>query len=285
MQLDRLPLVSVIITTKNSASSIEVCLKSIISQNYAEEKIEIIVVDNNSSDQTVAIAKKFTDKILFKGPERSVQRNVGIEKAQGKYILYLDSDMSLSDKVISQCVRKCENEGFIALYIPERITGIGFWVKVRDFERGFYNTSCIDAVRFVRRENIYKIDGFDESLTGPEDWDFDRRIKTTGRTGIIQLPLYHNEGKFNFPRLLRKKKYYAKNFNKYLEKWGYADPIVKKQLGFRYRFWGVFTEKGKWKRLLRHPFLTLAMYFLRTTVGISYVILKLVHLKSNFFNE
>lgn len=45
---------------------------------------------------------------------------------------------------------------------------------MRDFERSFYNTACIDAVRFVRKDKFLEIGGFDESLTGPEDWDFDR---------------------------------------------------------------------------------------------------------------
>ncbi|MBA7695274.1 Poly(ribitol-phosphate) beta-N-acetylglucosaminyltransferase TarS [subsurface metagenome] len=82
-----LPSVSVIITTKNEEKNIENCLKSIKSQTYPQEKIEIVIVDNNSTDSTVKIAKKFTDKVYNKGPERSVQRNFGIEKASGKYIL------------------------------------------------------------------------------------------------------------------------------------------------------------------------------------------------------
>lgn len=43
--------------------------------------MEIIVVDNNSSDSTVKIAKEFTDKVYNKGPERSAQGNFGVEKA------------------------------------------------------------------------------------------------------------------------------------------------------------------------------------------------------------
>jgi len=40
--------------------------------------VEIIVVDNNSTDNTVKIAKRFTDKVYNKGPERSTQRNYGV---------------------------------------------------------------------------------------------------------------------------------------------------------------------------------------------------------------
>ena len=47
---------------------------------------------------------------------------------------------------------------------------------------------------------------------------------------------------------------------------------MRKQLGFGYLYFGVFTEGGKAFNLLRHPVLTLGMYFLRFLVGIRYVI-------------
>ena len=49
------------------------------------------------------------------------------------------------------------------------------------------------------------------------------------------------------------------------------DLDVVKQLGFNYRFCGVFIEQGKWKRLLLHPILALGVYFLRGIVGIVYL--------------
>lgn len=271
MKINKLPLVSVIIATRNSASSISKCLTSIDTQGYPKEKIEIIVVDNKSSDQTVALAGRFTNKVFFKGPERSAQRNLGIHRAEGKYILYLDSDMVLSCGVISECVTKCEDENLVALYIPERIIGEGFWVKVRDFERSFYNATVIDCVRFIRRDKVLEIDGFDETLTGPEDWDFDRRIRAMGKIGIVSSHLYHDEGKFSLKRFLDKKIYYCKNLDRYIDKWGEKDKIIKRQLGFWYRYLWVFLEGGKWKRLLAHPALTLGLYFLRLAVGIQYL--------------
>src|SRR3989338_6850974 len=141
--------VSVIITTKNTQAYIGDCLESIKKQDYPLGTTEAIVVDNNSTDRTAFIAKQYTDKVYNFGPERSAQRNFGVKQASGKYILYLDADMILSESIISEAVQKCEKESCSALYIPERIIGEGFWIKVRDFERGFYTATCIDAVRFV----------------------------------------------------------------------------------------------------------------------------------------
>ena len=273
-------IVSVIITTKNEEKNIESCLKSIRAQSYPQKKIEIVVVDNNSIDKTRDIAYKYTNKVYDFGPERSAQRNYGVGKSEGKYILYLDADMSLSEKVIEECTRECEQKGYIALYIPEKITGKGFWIKARNFERSFYDATVIDCVRFVKRDVFERVNGFDENLTGPEDWDFDRKIKNTGITGIIDAVIYHNERGFNLRNYLNKKRYYATNFERYIEKWGKNDLIVRKQFGFFYRFFGVFFEDGKWKKFILHPVLMLNMYFLRGLVGVAFFLQKVKKKKS-----
>ena len=259
--------ISVVITTKNEAENITDCLEAIKRQTYPREKIEIIVVDNNSRDRTKEIAARHTDKIYNFGPERSAQRNFGVRQAQGVYILYLDADMAISEKVLEECVSKSEREDLVALYIPEQIRGLGFWTRVRDFERSFYHTTCIDAVRFVRRDKFLEIGGFDENLTGPEDWDFDRRIRGVGGVGTIDAALYHNEGKLLLKKYINKKAYYAQTFDAYVMKWGKNDAIIKKQLGWYYRLIGVFTENKKWKRLLRHPALAAGMYSLRLMIA------------------
>jgi len=266
-------MISIIVTTKNEEKNIESCLKSIKTQTYSENKIEIIVVDNGSTDRTREIARKYTDKVFSKGPERSVQRNFGmIEKSSGEYIMYLDADMILEEKVVEDCIRKMnEDSGIIALYISETIAGKKFWSRVRNFERSFYDGTVIDCVRFIRKDKFLEAGGFDENLTGPEDWDFDKRIRSLGKTALVKTPICHNERDFNLKKYLRKKKYYAGNFDAYMEKWGRGDIDVKKQFGFWYRFLGVFTEKGKWKKLAKHPVLASGMYVLRFLVGIKFL--------------
>lgn len=268
-QVRNYPKVSVIITTRNEEKNIENCLKSIKAQTLGNT--EIIVVDNHSEDKTAKIARKYTTKVYLKGPERSSQRNYGAKVARGEYLLYLDADMILRPNVIEECVKKCEIGRIDALYLPERVVGDGFWIKVRDFERSFYTGTVIDAVRFVRKDLFKRVGGFDETLVGPEDWDFDRRIRKIGRTGIINTALYHNEGSFNIKKYLKKKKYYTIGIKKYIEKWGSNDPETMKQLGMRYRLIGVFVEKGKWKKLIRHPLFTSSMYYLRLRVALEYL--------------
>lgn len=272
--MNNLPLVSVVITTKNEEKNIENCIKSIKTQTYPEDLIEIIVVDNNSTDRTKEIARKYTKNVFNKGPERSAQRNFGISKAKGEYILFLDADMSLSEGVIAECVNKFTSSRvneLVGLYIPEKILGDSFWCKVRDFERSFYDGTVIDAIRFFPKKVWEEVGGFDESLTGPEDWDFDKKVRNLGTTDTIKSKIDHNESDFSIIKYLQGKIYYAKSFDKYIKKWGKNDSDIKKQLGFFYRFIGVFVENGKWKKLLSHPILAAGMYFLRILVGSEYL--------------
>ncbi len=266
------PLVSIVLTTKNEEKNIANCLQSVKKQKYPCDKIELIVVDNFSSDKTTEIAKRFTNKVYSKGPQRAAQLNFGVQQAKGKYILYPDADMILSENIISECIEKSESEHYDALYIPEEIVGDGFWIAVRNFERSFYNGTCIDAVRFVKKERFLEVDGFDENIDfGADDWDFNRRIKEAGKVGMLKAPLYHNEGKFSIRRYTKKKGRYSKTLNRYIEKWGRDDPEIRKQFGVKYRLFGVFVESQKWRVLLTHPTKAFGMYFLRFMVGITYL--------------
>lgn len=273
--MKNLPLVSITITAKNEEKNIASCLQSIKNQTYPQNKIEIIVVDNNSIDKTKNIAKKYTSKVYNFGPERSRQRNFGmLKKSKGKYLLFLDADMNLSPFLIQKAVDKLETSSLIGLYIPEIIIGSGFWTKARSFERSFYNATVIDCVRTIKKNAFQKSGGFDTSLTGPEDWDLNKKIKKLGQVDVLnkkKAVIYHNETDFNLKNYLKKKAYYSKSFKKYIKKWGKDDKDIKKQFSFYYRYFVVFIEKSKWKRLIKHPLLSLRMIFLRIAVGLTFL--------------
>lgn len=265
------PLISVVITTKNEDKHIANCISSIKNQTY--KNIEIIVVDNNSDDMTKFISTLGGCKVYNKGPERSAQRNYGLlDKSSGDYLLYLDADMILQPNLIEEAVKQIQQSKAAALHIPEKILGESFFSRVRNYERSFYDGTVIDGSRFFIKESFIKTGGFNTEVTGQEDWEIDLEIKKNG--GKIHLLKYswinHNEAEFNLKKYLDKKSYYSNTFDIYREKWK-GHPDVKKQLSPFYRFAQVFTEEGKWKKLIRHPILTAGMYYLRFRVGIRYL--------------
>lgn len=292
--------VSVVVTTRNEAVNIENCLRSIREQDYPD--IEIIVVDNGSTDATKELSRAFTEAVYDKGPERSAQRNYGmIDKAGGEFVMFIDADMILAPRLISACVEHMRRSGCLALHIREIILGTKFWSRVRRFERSFYDGTVVDGARFFRKQAFEQVGGFDLSMSGPEDWDIDKKIKRIGTIDMLRdvpgaagaawglarfvqergidadpaVPvIYHNESELELGRYLSKKGYYAKSMDAYVGKWGADDPDVRKQLGLGYRFFGVFFEQGKWKRCVAHPILFSGMYFLRFAVGVRYLCTK-----------
>ncbi|MBO7435196.1 glycosyltransferase [bacterium] len=267
---DKQPLISVVITTKNEERNLPDCLAALGSQTIPRDSFEVIVVDNASTDRTREIALAGADLFLEKGPERSAQRNFGIESAHAPVVVYLDADMRLSENVLAECLEAFKDPSVVGLYIPEEVVGSGYWIKVRNFERSFYDATPIDGIRGVRKELFLKLGGFDLSLCGPEDWDLNIRMKELGELKLIASGLKHDEGAFQWGRYLKKKKYYSTSFAAYKEKWP-GNEDVKKQFSFWYRYFGVFLENGKWKKLFSHPILAVGMYVLRGAVGFAYI--------------
>ncbi|MBQ6486905.1 glycosyltransferase [Candidatus Saccharibacteria bacterium] len=107
---NKAPLISVIIPVFNSEHTIEDCIESILNQNY--DNIEIILVDDGSSDNSIQIIKNVQCgnkkikiiKLEHGGPNAA--RKAGIEKASGDYVMFVDSDDSLIIGAIPLLVSK-----------------------------------------------------------------------------------------------------------------------------------------------------------------------------------
>ncbi|MBI2647441.1 glycosyltransferase [Candidatus Woesearchaeota archaeon] len=209
-------LVSVIVPTKNSSEFLDKCLKSIRNQTY--KNVELIVVDNNSTDDTKEIAKRYTKLIFNKGPERSSQRNLGAQKAKGKYLLFIDSDMVLTPNLIKECVELVK-KNVKAIIIPEISVGEGFWAKCRALEKLCYiGDNLIEAARFFEKNLFWQAGGWDEKMVAAEDWDLTNRVRKITELSRIISTIKHNEGRIILRRLVRKKYYYGTKLEYYIKK-------------------------------------------------------------------
>lgn len=209
--------VLVVIPTRNSSTTLEACLRSIKAQT---RNCELVVVDNVSLDRTRTIARQYTHRVIQAGPERSAQRNVGARETEADIVGFIDSDMVLSPDVVREVVERIA-KGAGGVIVPEITVGEGYWARVRAFERAFYlGSDSIEAARFFRRDLFELVGGFDEDLTGAEDWDVSEKVRKLARIDRIEAHITHLEGRVTFLGACRKKAYYAEGVRLYVKKNG-----------------------------------------------------------------
>lgn len=109
--MSELPLVSIIIPVYNSARYLEETLWCVINQTWPNK--ELIIVDDGSTDNSLAVAKQFKQPWITvcrqKNSGASVARNKGLEKAKGDYIQFLDADDLISSNKIEEQIKLLEN--------------------------------------------------------------------------------------------------------------------------------------------------------------------------------
>jgi glycosyltransferase involved in cell wall biosynthesis len=203
------PLVSVIVPTFNNSRTIERCLKSISHQSY--RNIELIVVDNNSSDGTKKIAQDCGATVLTVLCGRSEARNVGAKSAHGVYVFHIDSDMELDYFTIEDCVNKCEQDTFDALIIDEVNIADNFLGRCYDFEKRIFKYSRKGYARFMKLTLYRKIGGHNKDLVNGEDCDLQIRLeKENARIGFSNRETKHLVGKPSLNEILTKTTLYYK---------------------------------------------------------------------------
>lgn len=272
--------VSIVIPAFNEVNNIANCLKSLVKQTY--EKIEVILVDDCSNDETSLIAKKVGNSLrvnlkiiqLIKHKERGIARNIGAKISAGNYLLFIDADMELGKNVVAECMRVVkENYDIKSIIIPEKSYGEGFWSRCRQLEKRCYlGDNRIEAARFFEKKAFLEVGGWDKKMVSGEDWDLTRRVRSKYKIGRIKSFIYHNEYKLTLGKALKKKYYYASVSGIYLEK----NPLSILSFIF-FIFRPAYLRN--WKLILSDPTVGMGMFFLKTMElfagGAGYLVSKL----------
>lgn len=200
------PLVSVIIPTYNRSAFLPGAIQSVLNQKNAPCDIEVIVVDDGSTDDTAEVVKKFGSKVKYArvphSGKPSVPRNTGLELAAGDLIAFQDSDdMWADDKLAKQVpvfddqavtfsygnARIMENDGSLtsAYVVPPNELQKG-----EDFKTLIKGNVISTLTVMVRREVIEAVGGFNESndLRAVEDYELWLRIVANNPKSIKSIP-------------------------------------------------------------------------------------------------
>ena len=248
--VENTPSVGIVIPTRNSSRTLSACLHSIRDQTFP---CELVVVDNHSTDETKEIASRFADQVLSAGPERSAQRNIGAASIKVDILGFIDSDMVLSPNVVTDAV-KLIAEGAGAVIVPERTVGLGYWAKVRAYERTFYLADeKTEAARFFDAVLFRKLGGFDEAITGPEDLDLTIRARKSARIARSSATIDHFECYSGYLDACRKKGYYVSGVIAFGRKHGRSRFLSFVDRGFLHSPW----------KLLKSPLLGVSVLLLK----------------------
>ncbi|MDI6792170.1 MAG: glycosyltransferase family 2 protein [bacterium] len=199
-----MPKVSVIIPTYNYASFIAEAVESVLDQTFKD--LEIIVVDDGSTDTTRDILKRFEGKITYLYQENQgapAARNKGIKAAQGKYIGLLDADDFWMPEKLEIQVPILDQEPEVGLvyanvYNINLLQGNQFLGRVS--KKGLRGEPFHELLKgnfipspsvLVRRACFEKVGLFDENLgrLAAQDWDMWLRIARVYKVAYVDRPL------------------------------------------------------------------------------------------------
>lgn len=194
-----LPRVSVLVPTKNAGRVIDACMRSIFASDYPRNKLEVIVIDGNSADDTRQILRRYPlVKLLTEnGGTRAAACNVGIKHAHGEIIFFTDADCEINKNCIKNLVARYaderiggvggydvppNNEGVVGRNVANALSSricFGKFRYSKRFEDGevYHNPGCCASFRKMALE---KTGGYDESLLTAEDVEADWRMRATG---------------------------------------------------------------------------------------------------------
>ncbi len=190
------PSVTIVIPVRNRREDLAVCLDSLAKLRYPADKIEIIVVDDASSDDSLQVARRYPVKTVALKIHKQVSycRNLAARQARGELLAFIDSDCTADPLWLKELVPTfCDPAvgavgGMVDSYFQEK--GLDRYEKVKsslqvstwfkrsnEKEQFFYVPSCN---LLIRRNLFLELGGFREDLHVGEDVDLCRRLQNHG---------------------------------------------------------------------------------------------------------
>jgi len=195
------PFISILIPIRNESAYIKNCLKAVLTQDYPHDRVEILISDGMSTDETRSILRRIQSVHpqikLFDNPQYIVPTglNILIPKAIGEILIRVDGHCVIAPDYISNCVNHLEQDGVAGVGGPMLSIGQDFTSEVialamsskfgvgnSSFRTETGQTKLVDTVPFpaYTREIIEKVGLYDEELVRNQDDEYNYRIREAG---------------------------------------------------------------------------------------------------------
>lgn len=193
-------MISVVIPAFNEEKYISNCLDSIIHQETSQN-LEVIVVDNNSTDNTIKVLQKFKDKlnlkiVIEKKKGRGAARNHGFHTATGDIILGTEADTKVPPTWVEELANKLNDKNVVAVTGPCKFEDCSLLVKIimNQFQpfgmvlyRVLFGYYWLSGFNFAIRKSAYlKSGGFNPELNTYDDVELGKIIKGFGKVIFIR---------------------------------------------------------------------------------------------------
>jgi len=188
--------VSVVIPVYNDAGPLETCLSALREQSYAQDRYEVVVVDNGSEENIEAVVTPYDRARIVREdrPGSYAARNKGVREAEGEIIAFTDADCVPAPSWLEQGIRRLTGDGGCDL-VGGRIE-FCFQTPGRPTPAELFDsTHYLDQETYVRKENFAatanaftwkrlfdEVGPFDDTLRSGGDTEWGRRVKNGGAT-------------------------------------------------------------------------------------------------------
>jgi GT2 family glycosyltransferase len=185
------PSASVIVPAHNSESTIDECVRSLLGLRYPSDRLELLIVDNRSTDGTVGALRPYADRIVVLEERRrgaAAARNAGIAGAGGEVVAFTDADCVVDQDWLRRLVEPLQDPGVgisggTILARPSANDVERFGEEIHDHRRAievYQPPYAITMSWASRREFLRALGGFDERFIRGQDVDLSYRVSQAG---------------------------------------------------------------------------------------------------------
>lgn len=265
-----LPTVSIILPAFNEGRNIAACVASVLRSDYPREKLEVIIVNDGSTDNTEEIVQEYLSVTDGATVKLISQRNAGKahalnngmkNHATGEFIMCLDADSYIAEDAIRNAVRYFEDEKVMALAANVRITrkgGLLNLVQVFEYLISYQMKKALTVLNIeyiiggigsmFRKAHLERV-GFYDTNTVTEDIDLSMKILRDGNNVVRVIygsdVVAYTESVLSLSDLIKQR---------YRWKWGRCQTFLKNRAMF-------FSKEKKYTKGLVWVYLPLALFY------------------------